>query len=92
MTWTPRQSEDLYNMPAWGQGYFGINDAGNVTATPSPGAEPIDLNALTADILRRGLDYEEMPDTGKKNGVLSDPRFSRSPTDPIDRHMKEANS
>lgn len=55
MTWTPRESEDLYNLPAWGQGYFGINAAGNVTATPSPGAEPIDLHALTEDILRRGM-------------------------------------
>lgn len=44
------------------------------------------------DILRQGLDYEPLPGTKRKNGVLEHPRFSRSPTDLIDRHIKKTNS
>ncbi len=44
------------------------------------------------DVLRQGLDYEPLPGTKQKNGVLEHPRFSRSPTDPINRHVKEATS
>ena len=42
------------------------------------------------DILRQGLDFEPLPGTERKSGVLEHPRFSRSPTDPIHRHVKEA--
>lgn len=57
MTWTPEQSETLYNMPNWAEGYFHINAAGNVAATPSLDEDgpSIDLYELTQEILRRGL-------------------------------------
>ena len=57
MTWTPEQSETLYNLPNWAQGYFHINAAGNIAACPSgeEGGETVDLFAMTEDILRRGL-------------------------------------
>lgn len=43
------------------------------------------------DILRQGLDYEDLPSTKQRHGVLQHPRFSRSPSDPTQRHTKEAN-
>jgi arginine decarboxylase len=33
--WRPADAADLYYVPAWGEGYFGVNDAGHVTARPS---------------------------------------------------------
>ena len=42
------------------------------------------------DILRQQLDLQPLPGTQRKSGVLEHPRFSRAPTDPILRHVKEA--
>lgn len=32
--WTPELSSDLYNVPGWGQPYFSVNSAGNISAKP----------------------------------------------------------
>jgi arginine decarboxylase len=54
--WTIRDSTDLYNVNGWGQGFFSINDRGNVQVTPAgPGSQPIDLKDLVDDLRRRGL-------------------------------------
>jgi arginine decarboxylase len=57
MSWTPEQSETLYNLPNWAEGFFHINAAGHVAALPGLDADTpaIDLFELTEDILRRGL-------------------------------------
>ena len=41
--WTAADANDIYNIPRWGCGYFGVNDAGNLICTPrseaaTPGA------------------------------------------------------
>jgi arginine decarboxylase len=69
--WTNRDSAELYNIRAWGAGYFEINDKGNVAVTPAgrpPTSAPvagqsgptgqIDLLELVEDLQRRGY---EMP-------------------------------
>jgi len=57
MSWTPEQSETLYNLPNWAEGFFHINAAGHVAARPGleEDTPSIDLFELTEDILRRGL-------------------------------------
>lgn len=36
-TWTVNQSAKLYNLPGWSEGYYTINDQGNMCVTPRPG-------------------------------------------------------
>ncbi|QDU34069.1 Biosynthetic arginine decarboxylase [Poriferisphaera corsica] len=41
--WSLQQSADLYRIPAWGKGYFGINDLGHLTVHPKQDAPPPSL-------------------------------------------------
>ncbi len=58
MTWTPKDSESLYNVSMWSNGYFAINDAGNVVARAGEDATEIDVRLLIDQLRRRGI---EMP-------------------------------
>ncbi len=54
--WTVADSAEMYAVRAWGGGYFCINDAGNVSVTPTaPTAPPIDLKELVDEVRRRGI-------------------------------------
>jgi arginine decarboxylase len=54
--WTPRDSAELYNIAGWSNGYFDINDAGNVVLTErATGSGVVDLKAVVDDVVRRGL-------------------------------------
>ncbi|RPJ83579.1 MAG: biosynthetic arginine decarboxylase, partial [Acidobacteria bacterium] len=54
--WTVKDSLELYNVNGWGRDFFSINEAGNVTVTPSgPGTLKIDLKELVDDLRSRGL-------------------------------------
>jgi arginine decarboxylase len=54
--WTIRDSLELYNVPNWGDGFFGINTDGNVTVSPRRDIGPaVDLLELTRNLQRRGL-------------------------------------
>ncbi len=59
MAWTHVDSESLYNVSNWGRGYFHINGAGNLQATPEgpdrPDKPGIDLYELIGQIKRRGI-------------------------------------
>lgn len=54
--WSPEKSAELYGINNWGNGYFRINNNGNVSITPmgSSGAS-VDLYDLTQDLLDRGI-------------------------------------
>ena len=55
-TWTTKDSAALYNVPGWSSGYFQINAAGHLEATPAgPDGPGIDLFDLALDLQRRGL-------------------------------------
>ena len=55
--WTIRDASDLYNVRAWGAGYFDINDAGHLQVRPhrSAGTGGTDVLELVEDLRRRGL-------------------------------------
>lgn len=54
-SWSPAASSELYRIDAWGEGYFGINDAGHVYARPHTDAAAIDVVELADAIERDGL-------------------------------------
>jgi arginine decarboxylase len=55
-TWTIKDSAELYNIAGWSSGFFRINDAGHVEATPrGPEGPSVDMYELILDLQRRGL-------------------------------------
>lgn len=55
-SWSSADALELYNIKGWGQGYFGINDKGNLTAYPRRDAtQGIDLKELLEDAQSQGL-------------------------------------
>jgi arginine decarboxylase len=55
-TWSPEKSASLYGINNWGNGYFRVNSAGNVSVSPrgEHGAQ-IDLYELTQELQDRGI-------------------------------------
>ncbi|MCC7380827.1 MAG: biosynthetic arginine decarboxylase [Deltaproteobacteria bacterium] len=54
--WTTRDSAELYNINGWSNGFFEINDEGNVAVTPfGQNGGKIDLKRVVDDLVRRGL-------------------------------------
>lgn len=54
--WTLDDAREIYNIRAWGKGYFDINDAGNVVVQPTKDPKrSIDLKQLIDDLGERGL-------------------------------------
>ena len=54
--WRIEDSEELYNIDGWGNGYFSINEKGNVQVTPrkKPGGA-VDLNDLMRELYLRDV-------------------------------------
>jgi arginine decarboxylase len=54
--WAPADAETLYHMPAWGEGFFGVNDAGHVSVRPDAERDAhIDLAAVVDEVVAGGL-------------------------------------
>ena len=53
--WTLEDARETYQIDAWGGGYFGLNEAGHVTALPGTPQE-VDLHALVEEVRERGID------------------------------------
>jgi arginine decarboxylase len=54
--WTVEDSSKVYGINNWGNGYFRINDAGNVSITPKGTKGPsVDLYELTQELQDRGI-------------------------------------
>jgi arginine decarboxylase len=54
--WTVRDSLELYNVPNWGRGFFGVNDKGHVEVRARGADGPaIDLLGLVQDLEGRGV-------------------------------------
>ena len=52
--WTHRDSLELYNLEAWGAGFFTVNDRGHVEVRPQgPSNGGIDLLELVRDLEQR---------------------------------------
>lgn len=55
--WTPEESAEMYRVGAWSGGYFGVNDAGRVEATPGGASSTkIDLFDVVRGLSARGID------------------------------------
>ena len=53
--WTIADSHDLYAVDVWGDGFFDINDKGNVSVRPIEGKDiSIDVNDVIAEALESG--------------------------------------
>jgi arginine decarboxylase len=54
--WSIQDSLDLYQIPAWGKGYFSINDAGHIVVRPDTTANrEIDLHEVVQGLSARDL-------------------------------------
>ena len=54
--WTVKDSMDLYNIEAWGRGYFGITTEGHMGVLPHGAAgPPISLKKMADDLRARGI-------------------------------------
>jgi arginine decarboxylase len=55
--WSISDSLELYNVPQWGAGFFGINERGNVRVHPrGPEGPSLDLKDLVDELLQRGIE------------------------------------
>ena len=74
-SWTIEDSKQLYGVEGWGEPYFSINEAGNVTVSPQYPSEKIaiDLYKLVQSLQQRNL---ELPLLIRFSEILSD-RMSR---------------
>jgi arginine decarboxylase len=56
--WDVARALHTYNIARWGAGYFGVNDAGNMTVRPVQEQGPaLDLMAVTEEARDRGLTF-----------------------------------
>ena len=56
--WDVARALHTYNIARWGAGYFGVNDAGNMTVRPVQDQGPaVDLMAVTEEARDRGLTF-----------------------------------
>ncbi len=54
--WNATDALDLYNIPRWGCGYFGVNDRGSLVVTPRGEAGgQIDMKELIDELTGRGI-------------------------------------
>jgi arginine decarboxylase len=54
--WSAEDSLDLYQIPAWGKGYFSINEAGHLVVRPDTTADrEIDLHEVVQGLTERDL-------------------------------------
>lgn len=53
--WDFKQSKILYNITDWGEGYFNINEKGNIAISPSQTDTSIDLYDLAIDLQSKGF-------------------------------------
>jgi arginine decarboxylase len=54
---TTQDALNLYNVPRWGGGYFGINSAGHACVHPKRNGDTIDLMEIAAEAKSRGLAF-----------------------------------
>ena len=56
--WDVSRALNTYNIARWGNGYFGVNDAGNMTVRPVQDNGPaLDLTSVVEEARDRGLTF-----------------------------------
>ncbi len=67
--WTIADAKELYGVPNWSDGYFGINEKGHVIVHPDGPAGPTaDMKELVDEVRERGI---ELPLLLRFTGILS---------------------
>lgn len=84
--WSKQQSEEVYGINAWGEGYFRVNDSGHVCVHPDGqvSGPNVDLYELTQDLLDRGIRVPIMirfPDILKARVDLINDCFAKAVTE-----------
>jgi arginine decarboxylase len=54
--WGIQNSADLFRVEGWGSGYFGINQKGRVSVSPTRTSANFDLYDLVTSLVQRGID------------------------------------
>jgi arginine decarboxylase len=68
--WSITDAAELYDVPSWGKGYFGINSEGHLTVHPTRDpSHSFDVKDLVERLQLRGLD---LPILLRFNGILKD--------------------
>ncbi len=69
--WTPDRASALYNLPQWGEGYFGVSDQGHLLVRPFRDADTpgVDLYEVARRLPLEGLD---LPVLLRFNNILED--------------------
>jgi arginine decarboxylase len=65
--WNILKSQDLYRPQAWGDGYFDINNSGNLIVKPGKNGHSVDLFELVKSMVARGV---EAPMLLRFDGIL----------------------
>ncbi len=55
MKWNTNKSQTLYNIKHWSEGYFDINQNGEITVSPTPKQSAISLYQLAQDLKTQGF-------------------------------------
>ncbi len=53
--WQAQDGAELYQIPAWGRGWFHVDDQGHLCVDPPSAEKPIDLHRLVEELRRRGV-------------------------------------
>jgi len=67
--WSIDDANELYNITGWGNGYFGINDKGNIYVAPRQNGRQIDLKEIIDELMLKDV---EMPVLLRFPDILDD--------------------
>lgn len=56
LSWSATEASEFYNIPAWGEGYFFVNDSGHIAARLDD-AHEIDLHAVSLELKAQKLSF-----------------------------------
>jgi hypothetical protein len=67
--WSTEKSALMFGIENWGEGYFAINQKGNVIVRPNRNGVDIDVSELIASLVQRGID---VPVLLRFDGIIRD--------------------
>lgn len=67
--WEQEECEELYAYDRWGEGYFHVNEKGNISVTPYKDSQAVDLYEIVKTLVGRGV---EVPVLIRFDGIIQD--------------------
>lgn len=68
-TWDIEESRELYAWDKWGEGYFHVNEKGNIEVSPYKDGNAVDLYEIVKTLVGRGI---EVPVLIRFDGIIQD--------------------